>query len=143
MTRKTFTNAIKTYLDQTTVLSGVNLYSLSTRVMYMLLFNDANVSRGSLDCASLEQIEVVEELAAAYVVIDDIHPVEAVTLAYQRLSKSDVTMSDMKKIIEMSKKSAFVDVFRDTDTDDVANTIAYRQHLTIMESLHVCLNIHD
>lgn len=143
MTRKNFTNAIKTYLDDSTVISGVNLYSLSTRTMYMLIFNDATVSRSNLEDKSIELIEVIEDIAACYIVVDDIHPVEAVYLAHQRIVKADVDTSNIKKIIDMAKKSALVDAFKDSATDDIPDTLAYKQHLSILESVHVCLNIKD
>lgn len=141
MTRKNFTDAIKTYLDQTTVISEVNLYSLSTRVMYMCLFKDVSVSRNKLDCNSLEQVEVLEDLAAAYIVVNCIHPVEAVALAHQRLSKSDVQTSNIKSLIDMSKKAALVDTLQDTSTDDITDTIVYKQHISLINSVHACLNI--
>ena len=143
MTRKNFTNAIKTYLDDSTVISGVNLYSLSTRTMYMLIFNDVTVSRSNLEDKSIELIDVIEDIAACYIVVDDIHPVEAVYLAHQRIVKADVDTSDIKKIIDMAKKSALVDALKDSATDDIPDTLAYKQLLWILESVDVCLNIKD
>lgn len=142
MARKNFTNAIKAYIEESTVVSGVNLYSLSTRVMYMSLFGDANVTRNNLDDDSIKEIEVIEDIAAAYIVVKDIHPVEAVALAHQRLVRADVSISDIATIITMAQKAAYVDVLQNY-SDDLIETLPYRQHLSIIDSVHACLKIKD
>ena len=142
MARKNFTNAIKAYIEESTVVSGVNLYSLSTRVMYMSLFGDANVTRNNLDDDSIKELEVIEDIAAAYIVVKDIHPVEAVALAYQRLVRADVAISDITTIITMAQKAAYVDALQNS-SDNFIDTLAYRQHLSIIDSVHACLKIND
>lgn len=141
MARKNFTSAIKYYLDNSPVTSGVNLYSLATRVLYMSLFNDANVTRSELDVNSLEKVEVLEDLAAAYMVVYGYHPVEAVTLAHLRLSKAKI--GSIINIIELAKKAAIVDAIQDSQTKDVVEGLQYKQHLSIVHSLHACMGIYD
>ncbi len=86
--RNNFTNAIAGYLENHG--NRVNMYSLATRHTYTLVVGDSNVKRSELNCEQLDLISMVEDLAASYIALEGVHPVEAVELAYQEVMARDV-----------------------------------------------------
>ena len=88
LSRNNFTHAIAQYL--TSHNNRVNLYSLATRHIYILVVGDANVKRSELDSSQLNLVSMIEDLAASYIALENVHPVEAVELAYQEIKARDV-----------------------------------------------------
>ena len=88
LSRKNFTHAIAQYL--TSHNNRVNLYSLATRHIYMLVVGDSNVKRSELNSVQFNLISMVEDLAASYIALENVHPVEAVELAYQEITARNV-----------------------------------------------------
>ena len=89
LSRKKFTHAIALYLS--THDNQVNLCSLATRHNYTLVVGNSNVKRSELDDVQLNLVSMVEDLAASYIALNSVHPVEAVELAYQEITaRNDV-----------------------------------------------------
>lgn len=88
LSRNNFTHAIAQYL--TSHKNRVNLYSLATRHIYILVVGNSNVKRSELDDVQLNLVSMIEDLAASYIALEDVHPVEAVELAYQEITARDV-----------------------------------------------------
>lgn len=96
--RDNFTSAISSYL-QDHVTEG-DMCSLATRHTYTLVVEDANVVRSGLDNDTRVLVEVVEDLAASYIALQNMHPVEAVELAYERVKNGHLgVISSMLKIV--------------------------------------------
>ena len=88
LSRENFTQAIAQYL--TSHKNRVNLYSLATRHIYTLVVGDSNVKRSELNPVQLNLVSMVEDLAASYIALENVHPVEAVEQAYQEITARDV-----------------------------------------------------
>lgn len=88
LSRKNFTHAIAQYL--TSHNNCVNMYSLATRHNYTLVVGNSNVKRSELDDVQLNLVSMVEDLAASYIALENVHPVEAVELSYQEITARDV-----------------------------------------------------
>ena len=101
LSRKNFTHAIAQYL--TSHKNRVNLYSLATRHIYTLVVGDSNVKRSELDDVQLNLVSMIEDLAASYIALKNVHPVEAVELAYQEIKARDVkTLSVLFQYTEIA-----------------------------------------
>lgn len=87
--RDNFTSAIAWYLEHNNTDVRVNMYSMATRLTYTRVVNDANVKRSELNDDELDRVSMVEDLAAAYISLQRVHPVEAVELAYQEIVARD------------------------------------------------------
>ena len=82
------TNAIKEYFCLPGP-DGVNIINieqdLATRRVNHLVVGDEYVNRSKLNPVLLEIIDRVEDLAASYITLKKIRPVDAVELAYQEI----------------------------------------------------------
>lgn len=88
------TNAIKEYFCLPGP-DGVNIVSieqdLATRRVNHLVVGDEYVNRSKLSPVLLDIIDQVEDLAASYITLKKIRPVDAVELAYQEIETTYMT----------------------------------------------------
>ena len=80
-----FTNAIQEYFcrPDNIVNIVINEQNLATSHVNLLVVGDANVNRSELNDVLLEIIDLVEDFAASYVELENVHPLKAVDKAYQ------------------------------------------------------------
>ena len=93
LARKNFTHAIAQYFSIHN--SRVNPYSLATRHIYTLVVGNSNVKRPELNDVQLNLVSMVEDLAASHIALENVHPVEAVELAYKEIKARDVETLSM------------------------------------------------
>lgn len=87
--RAQFTNAIKSYL--TTHSSMVNLYSMATRYVYTLVVGHSEgIKRQDLTEPQIQFVRLVEELASEYMAMSEMHPLEAIEMAYNHIKSQGV-----------------------------------------------------
>lgn len=85
-----FHNAIAGYLSRHDTDDRVNMYILATQPALTLVVGEPNVKRSELDDDQLNIFSMVEDLAASHIALNDVHPVEAVVIAYHEIVSRDV-----------------------------------------------------
>ena len=85
--RKNFISAISDYLEVHNA-DGV-MYSQATLRTY-------NLALGHCEIDTMELVAVIEDLAASYISIQDMGPVEAVELAYEQVKDKNISFLNMR-----------------------------------------------
>lgn len=97
--KNNFTNAIKEYFCRPDNIVNIvsNEQNLATRHVNLLVVGDANVNRSELNDVLLEIIDLVEDFAASFIEIENVHPLKAVDKAYHIVTTKYIVPLSMTK----------------------------------------------